>query len=103
VHSYYPVRFLHGQFRVGLEHIAAALAAEGIGALDIAHDEMCHVHPLFTDRSAPGGQRYGRGALPVAERIAEELLILPLYPDLARADLDDIIAALRKVVQAYRR
>ena len=39
--------------------------------------------------------------LPVAEKIAKELLILPLYSDLARKDLDDIVAAVKKVAEAY--
>ena len=39
----------------------------------------------------------------MAERIRRELLVLPLYPDLSRSDLDDIIAAVTKVVNAYSR
>ena len=100
-YAYYPIRFVRGRFRVRLERISKALAAEGIETYPIARDEMCHVHPLFTERSVPGGPQYGPGTLPVAERIAEELLILPLYPDLTRKDLDDMIAAVQKVAGAY--
>ena len=38
---------------------------------------------------------------PVAERIRRELMVLPIYPDLSRSDLDDIIAVVTKVVEAY--
>ena len=100
-HSYYPIRFPRPRFGVDLQRISDALTAEGIGNLPIAHHELCHVHPLFTQRSGERGQKYGPGTLPVAERIAEELLLLPLYPDLTRRDLDDTIAAVKKVVAAY--
>jgi dTDP-4-amino-4,6-dideoxygalactose transaminase len=100
-YSYYPIRFLSDRFSVDLHRICDALTAEGIGCSDIGKHEMCHVHPLFTQQSGTSGQQYGRGTLPIAERIAEELLILPLYPDLTRRDLDDIIAAVEKTVAAY--
>ena len=100
-YPYYPIRFQMGCFRVGLDRISAALTAEGVGNYDIARDEMCHVQPVFADRSGTKGQTYGPGTLPVAERITDELLILPMYPDLTRRDLDDTIAAVRKVAAAY--
>ena len=100
-YSYYPIRFLSDSFNVDLVQISDALTAEGIGNSAIGHHEMCHVHPVFTQQSGTNGQHYGPGTLPIAERIAEELLILPLYPDLTRRDLDDTIAAVRKVVAAY--
>lgn len=92
--AYYPLRFLSGAFSVDLERISAALGAEGIGNLAIARDELCTVHPLVA--CAPAAP----ATVPVAERIASELLILPLYPDLERADLDDVAAAVAKVVRA---
>ena len=99
--AYYPVRFLSDCFGVDLHHICDALTAERIGNSAIADHEMCHVHPLFTRQSTAGSRQYGPGTLPIAENIARELLILPLYPDLNRRDLDDIIAAVEKVVAAY--
>lgn len=100
-YSYYPIRFLSDRFRVDLLQISKALAAEGVGSMAIATHELCHVHPLFVERSGLNGQQYGRGTSPIAERIADELMILPLYPDLTRSDLDDIITAVGKVVDAY--
>ncbi len=101
VFPYYPIRFLSDRFNVGLHRICDALTAEGIGNSDIAQHEMCHVHPLFTEQSTPGASPYGPGTLPVAERIAEELVILPLHPNLTRRDLGDIVAAVEKIVAAY--
>ncbi|MBI5877298.1 MAG: DegT/DnrJ/EryC1/StrS family aminotransferase [Chloroflexi bacterium] len=77
-----------------LNRISAALTAEGIGNVVMGREEFLPPHPLFRERC-------GAASVPVAERIARELLLLPLYPDLTRADLDDIIAAVRKVVAAY--
>jgi dTDP-4-amino-4,6-dideoxygalactose transaminase len=93
-YAYYPVRFDEERFSVRLEEIAAALRAEGIGNAMIGRDELCHVHPLFVDRC-------GSVSLPVAERIARELLLLPLYPDMTEGDLDDVVAAVRKVSATY--
>lgn len=93
-YPYYGVRFSEDAFRADIDQISAALAAEGIGNVIMGRDEMCHVHPLFIERCGPT-------SLPIAERIARELILLPLFPDLSRSDLDDIITAVRKVVAAY--
>jgi dTDP-4-amino-4,6-dideoxygalactose transaminase len=115
--SYYsfPVLFPSESYSVSVAQINTAMHAEGIGTHPIALDELCHVHPLFTTAEgratasafqlsgdAPT-QAYGWGTLSVAEKIANELLLLPLYPDLSEQDLNDIVAATRKVAAAYRR
>ena len=51
-------------------------------------------HPLFREHCGPVD-------LPVARQISKELMLLPLYPDMARSDLDDIVTAVRKVTTAY--
>ena len=102
-YSYYPIRFLREHVSVELRQISRSLEAEGIGNYAIAADEMCHMHPIFAERAARHGQQYGAGALPIAEHIASELLILPLYPDLTQGDVDDIVAAVAKVVRATAR
>jgi dTDP-4-amino-4,6-dideoxygalactose transaminase len=115
--SYYsfPVLFPSESFSVPVAQINAAMHAEGIGTHPIALDELCHVHPLFATAegraTAPAYQlsgdapvpAYGWGTLPVAEKIANELLLLPMHPDLSEQDLDNIIVATRKVAAAYRR
>lgn len=93
--AYYPVRFDEEHFRGDLRQISASLTAEGIGNTSMG-EELCHVHPLFS-RQSEGIH------LPVAERIARELLLLPLYPSLTRTDLDDIVVAVMKVAAAYRK
>ena len=115
--SYYsfPLCFPQESFSVPVEQINAALYAEGVETYPIGLDELCHVHPLFATAegraTAPafqfGGeeplQSYGWGTLPVAEKIAGELVVLPMHPALSGKDVDDIVEATRKVAAAYRR
>ena len=93
-HAYYPVRFNEDEFKVDLSRIADALRAEGVSGNMAGEAEFSAKYPLFRENCGPAD-------LPVAERIRRELLVLPLYPDLSRSDLDDIIAAVTKVVAAY--
>ena len=111
---YFPVLFSREAFSAPLERIVAALHYEGVAVHPIAVDELCHVHPLFTEPASRATAvafrlhgdplpAYGWGTQPTAEKIAGELLCLPLYPDLSAQDVADIVAATRKVAGAYRR
>ena len=77
---------------------------------------MCHTQPIFADpalleaagvayglRGHDDVPAYGAGTQPVAEKIAGELLVLPMHPDLSEQDVDDIVAATKKIAEAYRR
>lgn len=64
----------------------AHLADRGVQA-------VFHYQPLH---AAPAGLRYGRpapGGCPVTERVADQLVRLPLFPDLDEADLARVIDA----------
>lgn len=93
-YPYYPMRFSEGHFRADLHKITDALQAEGIDTIRIADEEFVPDHPLFRENSGPVD-------LPVARQIGKELMLLPLYPDMAQSDLDDIVAAVKKVTAAY--
>jgi dTDP-4-amino-4,6-dideoxygalactose transaminase len=111
----FPLLFPGESFRAPAAQISAAMHAEGVGTLAIAQDELIHVHPLFAaaeGRATATAFRlrgdapvppYGWGTLPVAEKIAGELLLLPMHPGLSAQDLDDMVEATRKVAGAYRR
>jgi len=113
--SYYsfPVIFARQSFSVPAEQISAAMYAEGVATHPLGIDELCHIHPLFAEAegraTAPAFQfrgdaplpAYGWGTLPVAEKIAGELLILPMRPG-SSEDQDDIVEATRKVASVYR-
>jgi dTDP-4-amino-4,6-dideoxygalactose transaminase len=48
----------------------------------------CHRHPAYQ-------ARFGQMSLPVTERIVGEILSLPMYPELADAQIERVIAAVR--------
>ena len=112
-HSYYPVLFPQETFPVPIEQLVIALHAEGVETFPMGVDELSHAHPLFAD---PSGRAtaiayqlrgdaplplYGRGTLPVSEKLAGELLLLPMHPDLSSTEIEDIIEVIRKVAGAY--
>jgi dTDP-4-amino-4,6-dideoxygalactose transaminase len=84
------------RLRGSREEIMADLRAEGIGTG--IHFRSLTLHPFYRDRS-----RSGLGRVPIAEAVSERLLSLPLYPRMTTRDLDDVVAALRKVITARRR
>lgn len=75
--------------------VLAALRAEGIGAT--VHYVPAYWHPYY---KALG---YRRGLCPRAEAAYERLLTLPLFPGMTDADVNDVLAALRKVLGYYAR
>ena len=112
---YLPVLFPAEAFHATIDELLAAFHGEGVSAHAIGRDELSHVHPLFAEEAgratAPAYRlrgdaplpAYGQGTLPVSEKIASELLTLPMYPALTEGDVRDIIEATRKVAAAYHR
>lgn len=81
---------------VDRDRIVEALHAEGIGAG--LYYRPIHQFTYFRER-------YGTsdGMLPVTESLGEGIITLPLYPLLSESDIDDVAAALRKVLGYYLR
>ncbi|MFP4323485.1 MAG: DegT/DnrJ/EryC1/StrS family aminotransferase, partial [Anaerolineales bacterium] len=96
-HAYhlYPVLLNMEMLRVDRRQVFEALRAEGIGVN--VHYIPVYWHPYYV------AQGYERGACPVAEDAYMRLLSLPIFPDMTEADQDDVLAALEKVLAAYRR
>lgn len=76
---------VHGGRRDALRQ---ALAARGIGT-DVHYPLPTHVQPAFEDLE------YEPGEFPVTERLAETVLSLPCYPELTRAEVATVAAAIR--------
>ena len=90
-YAYFPVVFAEEQFGAGRDEVFSALAGQGIGARK-------YFYPLTSACTAFRG-RYDAAKTPVAQHVAERVLTLPLYADLALADVDricDIVLGCRR-------
>jgi perosamine synthetase len=96
-HAYhlYVVRFRRGRLRADRDAIMAALRAEGIGVN--LHYRPVYLHPYYRERFG-----FRPGLCPNAEAAFEEIVTLPLFPTMDERDVDDVIAAVRKVLEHYR-
>ena len=65
------------------------LASEGI-ATGIHYPTPCHLQPAFAGENVP--------SLPVAERVAEQILSLPMYPHLGEAEIAFIADAIDRAL-----
>jgi dTDP-4-amino-4,6-dideoxygalactose transaminase len=70
------------------EALRAALAAADVETI-VHYPVACHLQPAFADL----GHR--RGAFPLAEALADEVLSLPLHPGLTPAQVDQVSQAVR--------
>jgi dTDP-4-amino-4,6-dideoxygalactose transaminase len=84
------------QLTVGRDEVLAAIHAEGIGTG--VHYRALHLHPYY--REAFG---YQEGDYPITERIGASTLSLPFSTSLSDADVEDVIAAVRKVLIQKRK
>ena len=75
--------------------IQAYLRQQGIGTL-IHYPMPVHLQPAYQDLG------YGPGSLPVTERLAQEVLSLPLYPELPTDAVDRVAMALREAEEMFR-
>jgi dTDP-4-amino-4,6-dideoxygalactose transaminase len=64
------------------------LGSRGIGTL-VHYPVPLHLQPAYA------GLGYREGSFPVAERAQKEILSLPLYPELTRAELEEVCSAIR--------
>jgi perosamine synthetase len=92
----YVIRLRLERLRVDRAAIFAALRAENIGV---------NVHYIPVPRlsyyaAMPGN---AAGQWPNAERAYDEMLSLPLWPGMTDGDAADVIGAVSKVVEAYRK
>jgi dTDP-4-amino-4,6-dideoxygalactose transaminase len=65
------------------------LAARGIGCA-VYYPKPLHLQPCFADLG------YGVGAFPRAERAAQEVLSLPVYPELREEQLEAVVNSIRE-------
>lgn len=97
-HAYhlYVVRLELERLQVTRAGVFAALRAEGIGVN--VHYIPVHLHPFYRKRFGTGP-----GLCPVAEAAYEQIITLPLFPRMSDKDVEDVITAVHKVIEVYRR
>ena len=82
---------IFNQYTIRLEKrddLKAHLASRGIGH-SVYYPLPLHLQACFAYLG------YGEGSFPVSEKAAHEVLSLPVFPELTRAQLDEVIAAVR--------
>jgi dTDP-4-amino-4,6-dideoxygalactose transaminase len=87
IFNQYTIRVLGGKRDALQQH----LKGKGIGT-SIYYPLPLHLQPCFAYLG------YKEGQLPESERAAKEVISLPIYPELTRAQLDEVVAAVREFV-----
>ena len=90
----YVVRLRTEGLRVGRDHFAGALRAEGI---------VPSVHFIPYHQQPAGRALELRRPLPRTEQFAAQCLSLPLYPSMSDAEVVDVVEAVRKLLRYYAR
>jgi perosamine synthetase len=89
----YPVRLKLEMLIAGRAEIFRALRAENIGVN--VHYVPVHRHPYYVERFK------SNASFPVAEDAYERLISLPMFHSMTQQDVEDVIAAVRKVMNFY--
>jgi perosamine synthetase len=92
----YPIRVNPGRLSADRARIFSALRAENIGVN--VHYIPVHLHPYYRERFG-----YKGGEYPEAEGAYQQLISLPMFHGMSDRDVEDVIAAVRKVSAAYSR
>lgn len=90
----YPIRLKLEDLAADRGEIFRALRAENIGVN--VHYIPVHLHPYYRKRFG-----YRGGEYPVAEDAYERLISLPMFHGMSDQDVQDVIAAVAKVVHHY--
>jgi len=91
----YVIRLNQEKLSASRRIIFEALLKENIGVN--VHYIPVHLHPYYARLG------YQRGICPNAESLYEDIITLPLFPAMTDADVDDVITAVRGVLDHYRK
>jgi perosamine synthetase len=90
----YPIRLELEKLSVGRADVFKALRAENLGVN--VHYIPVHLHPYYRQNLAGAP-----GQMPIAEDAYERLISLPMFHAMTDQDVNDVIAAVTKVVSAF--
>jgi dTDP-4-amino-4,6-dideoxygalactose transaminase len=91
----YPIRLELKKLSATRDEVFQALRSENIGVN--VHYIPVHLHRYYRDRFG-----YNGGEYPIAEDAYHRLLSLPMFHAMYDEDLQDVIAAVRKVLAYFR-
>jgi perosamine synthetase len=92
----YPIRLNLEKLNADRAQVFRALRAENIGVN--VHYIPVHLHPYYRDRFG-----YRGGEYPVAEDAYARLISLPMFHGMSDQDIEDVVAAVRKVIRHHAR
>lgn len=95
-HHLYPIRLELNALRIDRDHFLEALKAEGIGT----GIQFISLHLQNYYRNTMG---FKTADFPAAARISESTLSLPISPALSDSDVEDVLSAVRKLLEYYAR
>lgn len=91
-HAWHLYCILINSETINRDKVIEALSAEGIGTS--VHFIPIHLHPFYRDTFG-----FKKGDFPNAEWVYEREISLPLHPKLTKKDVQDVIRAVKKVVE----
>lgn len=95
VNHLYVIKLNLDSLKVDRKRIHEALIAEGIGAH--VHYIPVYYHPYYQSLG------YKKGLCPKAEELYDSILTLPLFPAMSDDDVNDVISAMKKVLDYYKK
>lgn len=94
-HHIYVLLLNLDKLKCGRKEIFEALQAENIGVN--VHYLPVYLHPYYKKLG------YKKGECPVAEDIYSRMITIPLFPSMSDKDIKDVIEAVKKVLNYYRK
>lgn len=89
----YVIRLNSSLLKVDRKKVFQVLQKENIGVN--VHYLPVYMQPFYRQMG------YLPGICPIAEKIYEDIITLPLYPGMTEKDIQDVIGALKKVIAYY--
>ncbi|SHH83231.1 UDP-4-amino-4,6-dideoxy-N-acetyl-beta-L-altrosamine transaminase [Clostridium grantii] len=91
----YVIKLNLDKLKCSRKEIFEVLIAENIGVN--LHYLPVYLHPYYKKLG------YEKGLCPEAERLYEEMITLPLFPKMTNEDVKNVIEAVKKVINYYRK
>jgi UDP-4-amino-4,6-dideoxy-N-acetyl-beta-L-altrosamine transaminase len=92
----YVIKIVSEKLKINRNQFIEALKAENIGTS--VHFIPVHLHPYYRDTYG-----FRRGDFPNAEYAFDRVISLPLFPKMNDKDVKDVIEAVRKIIEYYKK